>query len=123
MERLRRRADFLAAAKGRRAGMRAFTLQARQRDASDAAETVRYGLTVTKKVGNAVERNRIKRRLRAAIRFDGGMAFVPGFDYVVVARREMLKLPFTDITTDLALALRRVHGIRDQRTKDETARP
>ena len=61
MERLKQRADFLAAATGTRAPAAAFVLQARKRADEGPA---RVGLTVSKKVGNAVERNRVRRRLR-----------------------------------------------------------
>ena len=62
MERLRQRADFIAAAGGRKLATAAFVLQARERDDGGPA---RVGFTVSKKVGNAVERNRVRRRLRA----------------------------------------------------------
>ena len=62
MERLRQRADFLAAATGAKAPTAAFVLQARKRGDSGP---IRVGFTVTKKVGNAVERNRVRRRLKA----------------------------------------------------------
>ena len=70
--RLKKRADFLAAAKGRRQHQRCFVLQGRQREvageASENADAPRFGFTVTKKVGNSVVRNRIRRRLREAAR-------------------------------------------------------
>ncbi len=106
MERLKRRADFLSAAKGARIQAGSFTLQARdRRDRS----LPRVGFTITKKTGNAVERNRIRRRLRAAV---GGV--VPrngraGFDYVIVARRQALTLPFDTMIAELERALARLH--------------
>jgi ribonuclease P protein component len=106
MERLVRRADFLAAAAGRRAGAPTFTLQARAR----ADETSpRVGLTVTKRAGTAVERNRIKRRLRAALRETVPMAGRPGFDYVILARRETISRPFALLKDDLSAAFARAH--------------
>jgi ribonuclease P protein component len=106
MERLKRRADFLSAAKGARIQAGSFTLQARDR--RDRA-LPRVGFTISKKTGNAVERNRIRRRLRAAM---GGV--VPrtgraGFDYVIVARRQALSLPFDTMTAELERALTRLH--------------
>ncbi len=65
MERLKQRADFLAAAKGAKVPAGAFVLQARER--GDGAPA-RFGFTVSKKVGNAVERNRVRRRLRDLVR-------------------------------------------------------
>ena len=70
-------------------------------DRRDGAEP-RFGLTVTRKVGNAVERNRIRRRLREAIRTCCGADMVPGFDYVIVARRDLLSLPFDTLTGELS---------------------
>ena len=70
--RLKKRADFLAAAKGRRQHQRSFVLQIRERAAAETGEASspapRFGFTVTKKVGNSVIRNRIRRRLREVVR-------------------------------------------------------
>ena len=107
MQRLKRRADFLAARDGARVPGRAFLLQARDRH--DAAEP-RIGLTVTKKAGNAVERNRIRRRLREAVRNVMAAAGKPGFDYVLVARREALAAPFAGLINDLERAVTKVHA-------------
>ena len=65
MERLRQRADFLAAATGVKIPAAAFVLQAKRRGDQGPA---RFGFTVSKKVGNAVERNRVRRRLREIVR-------------------------------------------------------
>jgi ribonuclease P protein component len=105
LRRLTKRAQFLNAARGQRAGRPAFSLQA---IAADAAEPG-IGLTVTKKTGNSPERNRIKRRLRAAAR-----ACAPQFqaqhDYVLVGRRDALTLPFSKVVSDLASAIAKVHA-------------
>jgi len=105
LRRLSKRAQFLSAAKGRRAGRPAFTLQAVVVEAAGAG----IGLTVTKKVGNAPQRNRIKRRLRAAARACGA-AFLPQHDYVLVGRREALTLPFSQVVSDLSSAIAKVHA-------------
>jgi len=97
--RLRTRAEFLAVRRGRRLNGPFFLVEAcRRADAGPA----RYGLTVTRKVGNAAERNRIKRRLREAVRLASGAEMVPGVDYVIVARRELLHLPFETLTGELS---------------------
>ena len=105
LRRLRKRAQFLNAARGQRAGRMAFSLQAIAADADEPG----VGLTVTKKTGNSPERNRIKRRLRAALR-----ACAPEFkaqhDYVVVGRREALTLPFSKVVSDLSSAIAKVHA-------------
>ena len=91
MERLRQRADFLAAASGIKVPAAAFVLQARKRrDAGPA----RFGFTVSKKVGNAVERNRVRRRLREIVRLWAATRLHAGHDYVLVGRRAALNLPF-----------------------------
>lgn len=107
MDRLKKRAEFLAVAKGARSARRGFVLQALADPQSEAAP--RVGFTVTKKTGNAVERNRIRRRLREAIRLDGHRHARPGADYVLVGRRDALGLPFETLVADLASAFRQVH--------------
>jgi ribonuclease P protein component len=109
MERLRQRADFLAAASGIRVSAAAFVLQARKR-MDDGP--VRFGFTVSKKVGNAVERNRVRRRLREIVRLSDAKRLRSGHDYVLIGRRAALQLPFVRITEDFEGALRRVHAGR-----------
>jgi ribonuclease P protein component len=109
MNRIVKRADFLAAAKAARANNTSFSLQARDRKDDDAP---RLGLTVTKKVGNSVERNRIRRRLRAAARAVLPQAGKSGFDYVVVARRSALTADFPELTSGLENTLKQVHKTR-----------
>lgn len=59
----------------------------------------RVGFTVTKKHGNAVERNRMRRRLKEAVRLSAGFAMQPGLDYVIVARRDILSAPFAQLSS------------------------
>lgn len=109
MNRIIKRADFLAAAKAARANAAPFTLQARDRKDNAGC---RLGLTVTKKNGNAVERNRIRRRLRAAARAVLPQAGKDGFDYVVVARRAALTADFNTLTGGLESTIKQVHKAR-----------
>jgi ribonuclease P protein component len=67
------------------------------------------GLTVTKKTGNSPQRNRIRRRLRAAARACGAN-FLPQHDYVLVGRREALSEPFDKIVADLSSALLKLNA-------------
>ncbi|RFC62116.1 ribonuclease P protein component [Fulvimarina endophytica] len=97
--RLTKRSEFLAARKGRRLNGPYFFVETHLRD-DDAPP--RFGLTVTKKVGNAVVRNRIRRRLREAIRVTAGEAMKPGVDYVIVARRDVLEVAFGTLTDELS---------------------
>jgi ribonuclease P protein component len=119
MERLRQRADFLAAASGIKVPATAFVLQARKR--SDDGPT-RFGFTVTKKVGNAVERNRIRRRLRDIVRLADGNRMRRGHDYVLIGRRAALNVPFARMTQDFEGALRRLHAGRATAIRDPNER-
>ena len=108
LQRLRHRADFLKAAAAHRQHGAAFLLQARARE--DAEPTVRVGFTCSKKVGNAVARNRAKRRLREAARLTLPAHARPGWDYVLIGRPQITAThPFAKLCTDLAEALGRVH--------------
>jgi ribonuclease P protein component len=109
MERLRQRADFLAAASGIKVPATAFVLQARKRADEGPA---RFGFTVSKKVGNAVERNRVRRRLREIVRRSGANRMQTGHDYVLIGRRAALKVPFARMAQDFEGALRRMHAGR-----------
>jgi ribonuclease P protein component len=110
MERLRRRADFLAAASGIKAPAAAFVLQAHKRRDEGPA---RFGFTVSNKVGNAAERNRVRRRLREIVRRSAATGLRAGHDYVLIGRRAALNLPFARMTQDFEGALRRVHAGRN----------
>ena len=112
MKRLTQRADFLAAASGTKAPAAAFVLQARKRGDEGPA---RVGFTVSKKVGNAVERNRVRRRLREIVRLAAGGGTRPGHDYVLIGRRAALALPFARMQQDFKNALQRVHERRQGR--------
>jgi ribonuclease P protein component len=101
--RLTRRAEFLrAAAKGRKAPMPGLVLQALSRD--DAAPA-RLGFTVTKKVGNAVIRNRTRRRLKEAARLVLADQPVAGVDLVLIGRDATAKRDFTTLQNDIRRAL------------------
>lgn len=102
--RLRKRADFLAAAKGSRFHGKAFSLQDLARVDADPA---RAGFTVTKKVGRATKRNRIRRRLKEALRLMPDQPARPGHDYVFVARIDALTMGFAAIQNEISRAFAR----------------
>ncbi len=109
--RLTKRSEYLEVARGARTPRRGFLLQsiprrARKGETVPADAPPRFGFTVTKKIGNAVVRNRIRRRLKEAIRLEGVLAARPGTDYVLVGRRAALDQPFADLVADVVGAIR-----------------
>ena len=108
--RLKERSEFLAVAKGARMHEPVFTLQAIVRPSDHPIR--RFGLTVTKKTGNSVVRNRIRRRLREALRLSGlardELADGAARDYVIVARREALARLFANLKDDVARSVKRI---------------
>jgi ribonuclease P protein component len=103
IERLKKRADFLAAARGRSCARGAVVLQARDR--ADDDSLVRIGFTATRKVGGAVVRNRAKRRMREAARALLPQFARPGHDYVLIARGGAPTRPWLRLLDDVKSAL------------------
>lgn len=97
--RLKSRPQFLSVREGEKRKGPLFLLEVRDRQMPD--EPPRVGFTVTKKHGNAVERNRMRRRLKEAVRLSAGFAMEPGHDYVVVARRDVLGASFETLKAGL----------------------
>jgi len=86
-------------------------LQARKRAAQEEVAGIRVGYTCSKKVGNAVARNRAKRRLREIARAVIGSQGCDGWDYVLIGRAELTaSRPLEDMKADLRAALKKVHG-------------
>lgn len=113
VETLRNRPDFLRAASALRQSAPGFLLQARERrtDEPVATDIVRIGFTCSKKIGNAVTRNRAKRRLRALARLGLTGLAKPGWDYVLVGRPgATVTRDFAALQADLTRALRDIHS-------------
>ena len=117
LRRLIKRSQFQRAARGNRAGRSAFGLQVIAADETQPG----IGFTVTKKTGNSPERNRIKRRLRAAVTACA-RDFVPAHDYVLVGRREALSEPFSKLVADLGALIVRVHAPRSSEQRNSSGR-
>jgi len=103
---LPKRADFLAANRGKRAPTPGFVLLVRERADDDA--TVRVGFTVTKKIGNAVVRNRMKRRFRALVRETFPDHAIPGADHVLIGRSDGIERDYATLAAELKRALARL---------------
>jgi ribonuclease P protein component len=120
LDRLKRRSDFLrVAATRRRAAMPGLVLQIAETPADATAgqpptghETARIGYTASRKVGGAVQRNRARRRLRAAVGRVMPAHAASQRDYVVIARKGTLDRPFERLVGDLEAALKRLDAWR-----------
>jgi ribonuclease P protein component len=112
---LKIRADFLRVAEGARWTTPSILLQMRAAPETLTGTFVRVGFTATKKLGNAVQRNRAKRRLRAAVQAVMPLHARAGHDYVLVARDGSLTRSYPELLNDLTLALGKVHAMRPRK--------
>jgi ribonuclease P protein component len=106
--RLTRRAEFQRVSRGAHVSGAGFTLQSRRREEAGASPVcgARVGFTVTKAVGGAVERNRVRRRLKEALRAAAPLETEGDHDYVLMARRESLGRRFAALVDDVRKAFR-----------------
>ena len=110
-----KRADFQRASRAAHVAKPGFVLQMRKRGAQEASDPgrTRIGFTCSKKVGNAVARNRAKRRLREIARLALPQHGLPGHDYVLIGRKgATADLPFTQLQSDFKRALTILHGAK-----------
>ena len=119
---LKKRSDFLRLRSGKRCSTKTLVLQSRAIDTEKPRQVVRVGYTVTKKVGNAVVRNRIKRRLREAANKTFPLKSRPNHDYVIIGKHGALTQSFASILKDLEQALDHVHrnGAKGSRNINKT---
>jgi ribonuclease P protein component len=119
LETLKVRAEFQRIRGGSRVSMPTFLIEAKVRELVTSVAKKpemlvsgpRFGFTITKKIGGAVQRNRMRRRLKDAVgRLQSEFAR-PGFDYVIVARGRSLDCPFDALVADVRSALVRVHRV------------
>lgn len=107
---LKSRPEFLAVRGGRRSSTPAFLIEMKERpSAPNSSDGARFGFTITKKIGNAVTRNRIRRRLKAAFAANAGEHARTTCDYVIVARIAALDRPFTLLLEDVTRAFTALH--------------
>ncbi|WP_079920767.1 ribonuclease P protein component [Martelella mediterranea] len=111
--RLKTRPQFLAVQKGERRKGPLFLLEVLDR--REPQSEPRVGFTVTKRQGNAVARNRIRRRLKEAVRLKAAFAMQPGCDYVIVGRSEVLDAPFARLVDTLESRISNPPQIRRSR--------
>jgi ribonuclease P protein component len=121
IERLKKRPDFLLAAKALNCARGAVVAQARDR--ADGQPSVRIGFTCTKRIGNAVARNRAKRRLREAARIVAPLYAVAGCDYVFIARSGTAKRAWAALVDDMKSALIRLAADLTDRRQPPSSEP
>jgi ribonuclease P protein component len=106
MQRLLRRQDFLAVARGLSRAAPGAVVQMQRR--SDEGPP-RIGFTVTRKLGGAVQRNRIRRRLKEAVRLAAAEHLKAGFDYVLIGRAATADRPFAKLVSDIISTIDYLH--------------
>jgi ribonuclease P protein component len=120
MQRLLRRQDFLAVARGLSKASEGAVVQM-QRRKDDGPP--RIGFTVTRKVGGAVQRNRIRRRLKEAVRLAAAEHLKAGHDYVVIGRAQTAERPFAKLVSDIISAIHYLHRSPAQDSGPAKRRP
>ena len=118
IETLKRRSEFQRVRGGARCARRSLVLEARAREGADPGPA-RFGFTITRKIGTAGARNRVRGRPKAALATAAPEAGVAGCDYVVVARDGIVGLAFPELAGELGAALAHVkQGLAHPRRQD-----
>lgn len=110
---MKKRAAFLNAAKGVFLPRKSYVMQRNVQaicahEENQILPPAQIGFTITKKVGNAVVRNRIRRRMREAVRFTDPALFEAGYDYVMIGRKDALSIEFDALCEDIESTLKRL---------------
>lgn len=103
---IKKRSNFLSANRGRRFAHHGFVLLVHNRNDND--DTIRLGITITKKVGNAVIRNRMRRRFKELMREMLPSEGKPGADHILIGRNDGIEMDFAQLRRDLHKALARI---------------
>ena len=101
---IKKRIDFIKVSKkGKRSFTKGFILQKYKRDfsAKDKENIARVGFTVTKKIGGAVVRNKIKRRFRSIIKEVSNEYLKKNYDYVIIANKKSLVMDYKELKNDV----------------------
>jgi ribonuclease P protein component len=126
---MQRRSEFLRVRNGLRCAMAAFVVEAKSRDgfachASVKCADARFGFTVTKQIGSAVQRNFVRRRLKEAVKKSAAGRALAGFDYVIIARAAAEGRTFTGLVADFETAFSRVHNPQSRdRSNERVSKP
>ena len=129
LPRLKRRAEFVRAAKsglhasGPGMALQAYRRRANESEGEEPIHDIRVGFTTSKKVGNAVVRNRVRRRLREVAEQVLPSEGKPGHDYVLVGRREAKDRDFQDLLSDVRTALGKIEQRAVERRDRKPRRP
>ncbi|HPF47103.1 MAG: ribonuclease P protein component [Alphaproteobacteria bacterium] len=119
IETIKKRSDFLRVAETRKKWISPAVIVQVAKNKDIVADKIRVGYTASKKVGNAVLRNRAKRRMREAARLVMSENGVKSHDYVLIARKEITERPYSELIRDLKWSLKRLHvEPDDKRTND-----
>tara|TARA_Y100001960_G_C13961286_1_gene488375 strand:- start:32 stop:418 length:387 start_codon:yes stop_codon:yes gene_type:complete len=122
LEKITKHSDYAEMRNGYKISMPGFVLQGKPRNTESRvkASVARYGLTCSKRIGNAVKRNRVKRRLRSLAANILPVSGLEGWDYILIGRLNSSEnLSFRILKENLATALTKLHNRNGERTETD----